>query len=348
MPPGTPYNSFILPYNIRVDDFTDSSNLQVAPALHLLTHTHTDHIGGLSAKSFGYQVICSIDAKEMLLRHEVYGERALHEQELRSEKLRTFSHLKVDPRVMPNGEIYYTGSRDLLRTIALNTPTRFPLDDLRSVTITLIDANHCPGAVMFLIEGDQGAVLHTGDFRAEPRFLESVMHNPFLQPYLVSSFVAKSTTHQTQKTLETIFLDTASLLSHVDAPSKESATSGLIELMRLLPEDSIFFLSTWTWGYEDILKAISTAFYSKSRMIRFALLGPSISSSLVSLALRFVAWPAPRPGFVSWGGFFCFDAVALVSGTALARAGTCSTVLWAGVGVVWFTFVVLLWGMLCG
>lgn len=114
MPPGTPYNSFILPYNIRVDDFTDSSNLQVAPGLHLLTHTHTDHIGGLSAKSFGYQVICSIDAKEMLLRHEVYGERALHEQELRSEKLRTFSHLKVDPRVMLNGKIYYTGSRDLL------------------------------------------------------------------------------------------------------------------------------------------------------------------------------------------------------------------------------------------
>lgn len=114
MPPGTPYNAFILPYNIRVDNFADSVNLGAAPALHLLTHTHTDHINGLSAKSFGYIVICSPDAKEMLLRHEVYGERALHEQELRTEKLRTFSHLKVAPRVMPDGEMYYTGSRDLL------------------------------------------------------------------------------------------------------------------------------------------------------------------------------------------------------------------------------------------
>jgi DNA cross-link repair 1C protein len=113
MPPGTPYNAFILPYKIRVDDFADSSN-EYAPALHLLTHTHADHINGLSSKSFGHTVICSHDAKQMLLRHEVYAERALHEQELRSEKLRTFSHLKVDPFVMPDGGTYYTGSRDLL------------------------------------------------------------------------------------------------------------------------------------------------------------------------------------------------------------------------------------------
>ncbi|KZP21457.1 hypothetical protein FIBSPDRAFT_953711 [Athelia psychrophila] len=338
MPPGTPYNSFILPYNIRVDDFTDSSNLQVAPALHLLTHTHTDHIGGLSAKSFGYQVICSIDAKEMLLRHEVYGERALHEQELRSEKLRTFSHLKVDPRVMPNGEIYYTGSRDLLRTIALNTPTRFPLDDLRSVTITLIDANHCPGAVMFLIEGDQGAVLHTGDFRAEPRFLESVMHNPFLQPYLVSSFVAKSTTHQTQKTLETIFLDTASLLSHVDAPSKESATSGLIELMRLLPENSIFFLNTWTWGYEDILKAISTAFYSKIHVDRYK---HNIYTSISDSDLRGLASKDPRTRFHACERFSRCHKVAVENGTTKDKDGKYSTVNADGETVVYVNPVVM-------
>jgi Cft2 family RNA processing exonuclease len=167
MPPGTPYNAFILPYNIRVDDFADSSNLEYTPALHLLTHTHTDHINGLSAKSFGYTVICSHDAKEMLLRHEVYAERSLHEQELRSEKLRTFSHLKVDPFVMPDGGMYYTGSRDLLvslshfnnviyrlntiqRPLPLETPTAVELDDSESVTITLFDANHCPGAVMYV------------------------------------------------------------------------------------------------------------------------------------------------------------------------------------------------------
>jgi hypothetical protein len=114
MPPGTPYNAFVLPYKIRVDEFAESS--EYSPALHLLTHTHTDHINGLSAKSFGYTVICSHDAKEMLLRHQVYAERALHEQDLRSEQIRTFSHLKIDPFMTPesDGEIYYNGSRDLL------------------------------------------------------------------------------------------------------------------------------------------------------------------------------------------------------------------------------------------
>jgi DNA cross-link repair 1C protein len=97
-----------------VDDFSDSSNLEYAPALHLLSHTHTDHTNGLSAKSFGYTVVCSRDAKEMLLRHEVYGERALRERDLRSETTRTFSHLKVAPFVMPDGGVNYTNSRDLL------------------------------------------------------------------------------------------------------------------------------------------------------------------------------------------------------------------------------------------
>ncbi|KAF8810456.1 hypothetical protein BYT27DRAFT_6492547 [Phlegmacium glaucopus] len=56
--------------------------------------------------------------------------------------------------------------------LPLNTPTRMGL----SAEETII-ANHCPGAVMFLIEGPKGAVLHTSDFRAEPRSLQS-----YLQP----------------------------------------------------------------------------------------------------------------------------------------------------------------------
>lgn len=114
MPTGTPYNSFVLPYRIRVDDFAATTGQDTTPALHLLTHTHTDHINGLSAKQFGYTVICSFDAKEMLLRHEVYSERELYASEIRAEKVRTYAHLKVDPFVQPDGSMFYSGSRDLL------------------------------------------------------------------------------------------------------------------------------------------------------------------------------------------------------------------------------------------
>lgn len=114
MPTGTPYDAFVLPYPIRVDDFADSATLKTVPALHLLSHTHSDHINGLSAKSFASTVLCSVDAKEMLLRHEVYAERALHQMDMRAEKVRTFQHLKVQPRMLGDGSVYYHGSRDLL------------------------------------------------------------------------------------------------------------------------------------------------------------------------------------------------------------------------------------------
>jgi hypothetical protein len=74
----------------------------------------------------------------------------------------------------------------------------------------------------FLVEGNKGAVLHTGDFRAEPCFLDSISRNPFLQRYLVQPAIKSE--HpigaQSAATLEAIYLDTASLLSKLDAPSK--------------------------------------------------------------------------------------------------------------------------------
>jgi len=112
MPTGTPYNSFALPYRIKVDNFSTPQNQEVMPALHLLTHTHSDHTNGLSLKSFGYVIVCSHDAKEMLLRHEVFAERELKQKDLRSELVRTYAHLKVDRVQSPTAR--FQASRDLL------------------------------------------------------------------------------------------------------------------------------------------------------------------------------------------------------------------------------------------
>ncbi|KAG5653171.1 hypothetical protein H0H81_002013, partial [Sphagnurus paluster] len=116
----------------------------------------------------------------------------------------------------------------------------------------------------FLIEGSQGTIIHTGDFRAEPWFLESMSRNPFLQPYLAPH-------SSITKPLEAIYLDTASVLSTLCVPSKsqEKATSGLVELMRLIPESAYFFINSWTWGYEDVLKAISREFGSLIHVDRY-------------------------------------------------------------------------------
>jgi glyoxylase-like metal-dependent hydrolase (beta-lactamase superfamily II) len=126
MPPGAPYRGFILPYSIRVDEFTClPPDYPVAPKLHLLTHTHSDHVLGLSSKSFGSTVVCSEDAKQMLLRHEVENERTMFERGVRAEKRRTYKHLRVAPLKRKDGTVEHGGRDLLVRTFPLKiTRTR--------------------------------------------------------------------------------------------------------------------------------------------------------------------------------------------------------------------------------
>ena len=83
-----------------------------------------------------------------------------------------------------------------------------------------------PTSYRFLIEGSKGAILHTGDFRAEPWFLESLTRNPLLQRYLspqdqhLPSDAKRPQTHPVSTTLEAIYLDTASTLSNFQIVTK--------------------------------------------------------------------------------------------------------------------------------
>lgn len=78
----------------------------------------------------------------------------------------------------------------------------------------------------FLVEGDKGAVLHTGDFRAEPWFLNSLRHNPYIQRFLDTSSASPLSDHKNSyrstalPKLEAIYLDTACLLNTYDVPDK--------------------------------------------------------------------------------------------------------------------------------
>jgi hypothetical protein len=81
------------------------------------------------------------------------------------------------------------------------------------------------------VEDGQSAVLHTGDFRAEPWFLNDIRRNPFLQPYLAPLAVqecakleqsgVKSSGSPLFKTLDTIYLDTECLFTmNEEVPTK--------------------------------------------------------------------------------------------------------------------------------
>ncbi|XP_028410452.1 uncharacterized protein LOC114533064 [Dendronephthya gigantea] len=94
-----------------------------------LTHMHTDHTQGLTS-SWDQPIYCSEITRSLAIEH-----------------------LNIKPC--------------FLISIPVGQSTIIPLDDagVETMTVTLIDANHCAGAVMLLFQGYFGCILHTGDFR---------------------------------------------------------------------------------------------------------------------------------------------------------------------------------------
>ena len=68
----------------------------------------------------------------------------------------------------------------------------------------------------FLIEGPQGNILHTGNFHAKFSLQNRLFDNQYLSPYLASVRDGKGK----HSVLDRIYLDTASLISTINAPRK--------------------------------------------------------------------------------------------------------------------------------
>ena len=105
--------------------------------------------------------------------------------------------------------------------LPMNTPT-----NINGVTVTLIDANHCPGSTLFLYEGNARGrdlrYLHCGDFRATPVQL--------LNPAIAG------------KKIDVVYLDTTYLSPKYAFPSQEEVIEACSHVCRdlagLLPEGS--------------------------------------------------------------------------------------------------------------
>jgi hypothetical protein len=145
--------------------------------------------------------------------------------------------------------------RKLAKPLPLETPTTIELAPGNSIRVTLIDANHCVGAVMFLIEGDGKAVLYTGDIRAETWWVNSIVQNPVLAPYALGL-----------RHLDCIYLDTTFATKRApyrDFPSKANGIKELLEKVSTYPDDTIFYFHSWTFGYENVWIALSSFLNSR-------------------------------------------------------------------------------------
>lgn len=114
--------------NIRVDNFANPgiNNSYV----FILSHMHTDHLKGLTDDWDGGRIYTSEISARLLVDK--------------------FPSLKPTVIGLPMNQ----------ETVVFLDPKQ----EKESVSITLLDANHCLGSSMILLKGQMGTILHTGDF----------------------------------------------------------------------------------------------------------------------------------------------------------------------------------------
>ena len=208
-----------------------------------MSHVHSDHLTGLESPSFhNCFIYCSAATREILLRLEKQTHRLNFHQGILEKRKFTYKHLNR-----------------LVKTIPLETPTRIELEPGNDIQVTLFDANHCTGAVMFLIEGGNKAILYTGDIRSEPWFVTNLTRNPFLIEYT-----------SRLKRLDCIYLDTSNI-KDIPFPPKADGLKELLQKVSKYPADTVFHFAAWTFGYEEVWMALSRALKSQVSFLHCSL-----------------------------------------------------------------------------
>ncbi|XP_074119207.1 5' exonuclease Apollo [Sminthopsis crassicaudata] len=172
--------------------------------LFFLTHLHADHTEGLSS-TWARPLYCS-----------PLTARLLH------------CRLQVSPK--------------WIRALEVGESHVLPLDEMghETVTVTLMDANHCPGSVMFLFEGYFGTILYTGDFRYSP----SMLQEPALR---------------LGKQIHTLYLDNTNCDPALVLPSRQEAAQQIAELIRRHPQHDVK-IGLYSLGKESLLEQLGLEF----------------------------------------------------------------------------------------
>ncbi|KAM9244549.1 homeodomain-interacting protein kinase 1 isoform 1-T1 [Dugong dugon] len=196
-------NGVLIPHTPIAVDFWSLRRAGSA-RLFFLSHIHSDHTVGLSS-TWARPLYCSPVTAHLLHRR-----------------------LQV--------------SKQWIRALEVGESHVLPLDEIgkETMTVTLIDANHCPGSVMFLFEGYFGTILYTGDFRYTP----SMLKEPALR---------------LGKQIHTLYLDNTNCNPALILPSQQEATRQIIKLIRKYPQHNIK-IGLYSLGKESLLEQLALEF----------------------------------------------------------------------------------------
>ncbi|KAM9856114.1 5' exonuclease Apollo [Aulostomus maculatus] len=173
--------------------------------LFFLSHMHSDHTVGLTSTWSNRPIYCSPVTASLLRLKLQIKEKWIHPLEV-------------------------------------GDPYLLPLDDIgkEGLTVTLMDANHCPGAVMFLFEGYFGSILYTGDFRYSPSMLRELCL-------------------RTNATIDILYLDNTNCDPNRSLPTRQQATQQIKEIIRSHPNYSVV-IGLYTLGKESLLVELAMEF----------------------------------------------------------------------------------------
>jgi hypothetical protein len=185
---------------------------------HFLTHFHADHYGGLTKAWNSGTIYCSVPTANLVNQQ-----------------------LGID--------------RKFLHPLPMMTPVVVASRG-KPVTVTLLDANHCPGAVMFLFEigmnKNKKHILHVGDFRWNTEFM---MTQAPLRPFARGECL-----------LDEIFLDTTYCDPKYTLPTQKEAIEETIkvakqEVARAKQSKSkiLILFGAYTIGKERIYLSVAEA-----------------------------------------------------------------------------------------
>ncbi|XP_035677095.1 5' exonuclease Apollo-like [Branchiostoma floridae] len=200
-------NGHVIPYTPFAVDFWRSRQCdRTGTRLFFLTHMHADHTSGLSP-SWKHPIYCSeVTAKLLKQKFDITPE--------------------------------------LVRPLAVGESRILPLDETRQETMTVkvFDANHCPGAVMFLFQGYFGSIFYTGDFRYSS---EMFGHD----------VLAK------RQSIDVLYLDNTYCSPECEFPSRTQATQMIKDIISRHPgHDIVLGVSSNALGKEDMLVELAKTF----------------------------------------------------------------------------------------
>ena len=198
---------------------------------YFLTHAHSDHMNGLRPSWNLGTIYCSEITK--CLVKEKFGIK-----------------------------------EEIIHPLEVNETSVVFLDKARlvSMSVTLIDAQHCPGSVMFLFQGYFGTFLCTGDFRYDN---ESLWKQPLLRSVVVDH----------------VYVDDTYFGKNYYFPPRHVVLHELMDKLRQVTADHVFdavIIAVDTLGKEDLVVEVTKHFgvpvyVGSNRLLSFHLADKSMA-----------------------------------------------------------------------